>query len=386
MGPVRDSAFALAAMLLAVSTLAPALPHPLAAEPARENHEPASAAALHLSLGGTTDVLPDGIATLNGRLTARSLQLDLAGVPRQQVQIHREGSVEAAATTTLTGTFQVIVPLTGLLGGAYTFTASATVAGTPVVSAPHTVHVVVAPPTAPIGLQGVVGPAADQVTLTWNAPSVPGGTIKSYAVYRADPGTDAWTPRGTVDGRTLSFTDRAGVDRTHAYRVSATNLVGEGPVSDSLNVTTPPADTLTVEVTRYRVCSIKHQYCVGVADGGTYQAWDEGEALLVDVTVQGYLLAEGRAVPGASITGDVEWYPPPNAPRGTLSYSATTDDTGRFTATVGMFSVTAPGTTNTCVEAKTSVEARHGSLWASNTVVHVPEEPAPQNGVLRICT
>jgi chitodextrinase len=90
------------------------------------------------------------------------------------------------------------------------------------------------PPGPPTALTAVAGDA--QISLTWNAPSFDGGSpVTSYNVYRGTtPGEETFLTGST----TTSFVD-ASVQNgtTYYYKVSATNVYGEGATSGEASAT-----------------------------------------------------------------------------------------------------------------------------------------------------
>ncbi len=89
-------------------------------------------------------------------------------------------------------------------------------------------------PDAPTNLNVVAGD--EQVVLTWHAPSSDGGaTITSYRIYRgtSSGGETLFTTVGNV----LTYTDTGLTNgQEYFYKVSALNSIGEGPMSNEVNV------------------------------------------------------------------------------------------------------------------------------------------------------
>src|SRR5437870_6288979 len=95
-------------------------------------------------------------------------------------------------------------------------------------------------PSAPQNLQAVGGNG--QVTLTWDPPSDDGGApILLYTIYRGNSsGGESFLITGPLVTTYIDLTVSNGV--TYYYQVSATNAVGEGPLSNEASATpNPPA-------------------------------------------------------------------------------------------------------------------------------------------------
>lgn len=108
-------------------------------------------------------------------------------------------------------------------------------------------------PSIPQYLKGKRGPAAGQITLTWELPSDSGGIDESgYFIYRGIDSSSlarvgiAGTDRSFVDGGLSHST-------TYYYAVSAFNDVGEGPRSPIISSTSPspPSAPSNVRVIPY---------------------------------------------------------------------------------------------------------------------------------------
>src|SRR5439155_1704606 len=95
-------------------------------------------------------------------------------------------------------------------------------------------------PSAPQNLQAVAGDG--QVTLTWDPPSDDGGApILLYTIYRGTiSGEESFLITVPLVTTYIDLTVSNGV--TYYYQVSATNAVGEGPLSNEASATpaTPP--------------------------------------------------------------------------------------------------------------------------------------------------
>lgn len=90
-----------------------------------------------------------------------------------------------------------------------------------------------APPSAPLQVNASPGSAVGEIQVAWQPPAATGGTpVTDYIVYRISQGAPEVEAGRT--GGALIFTDRGlSVGTRYFYRVSAVNLVGEGPVSTS---------------------------------------------------------------------------------------------------------------------------------------------------------
>jgi titin len=87
-------------------------------------------------------------------------------------------------------------------------------------------------------LNWVAAQSDTSVALSWtDAPGEAG-----FRVERSSDGGGAWTPVGTVSAGVTTFIDTGLTESTsYAYRVVATNAVGDSPPSPGLTVATPPA-------------------------------------------------------------------------------------------------------------------------------------------------
>ena len=97
-------------------------------------------------------------------------------------------------------------------------------------------------PSAPQNLQAVAGDG--QVTLTWDPPSDDGGApILLYTIYRGTiSGEESFLITVPLVTTYIDLTVSNGV--TYYYQVSATNAVGEGPLSNEASATPNPPATL----------------------------------------------------------------------------------------------------------------------------------------------
>ncbi|UCG68470.1 MAG: fibronectin type III domain-containing protein, partial [Thermoplasmata archaeon] len=98
------------------------------------------------------------------------------------------------------------------------------------------------PPEAPMDLTATAGDS--YVNLTWNAPASDGGSpITIYRIYR---GTSSDSLNLLIEvGDVLYFND-TGVNNgiTYYYKVSAINVIGEGPLSDGDDVSATPSSLI----------------------------------------------------------------------------------------------------------------------------------------------
>lgn len=95
-------------------------------------------------------------------------------------------------------------------------------------------------PTAPVDLNGTYN--VSKIDLAWSSPSSLGGThpsILNYKIYKgAEPGKEQYY--AMTGGSETTFADRVFVPKaTYYYRVSAVNCMGEGSMSNEVNVTVP---------------------------------------------------------------------------------------------------------------------------------------------------
>src|SRR5947199_8482784 len=98
------------------------------------------------------------------------------------------------------------------------------------------------PPSAPQNLQAVGGNG--QVTLTWDPPSDDGGApILLYTIYRGNSsGGESFLITVPLVTTYIDLTVSNGV--TYYYQVSATNAVGDGPLSNEASATPNPPATV----------------------------------------------------------------------------------------------------------------------------------------------
>src|SRR5204862_1584568 len=97
-------------------------------------------------------------------------------------------------------------------------------------------------PSAPQNRQAVGGNG--QVTLTWDPPSDDGGApIRLYTIYRGNSsGGESFLITVPLVTTYIDLTVSNGV--TYYYQVSATNAVGEGPLSNEASATPNPPATV----------------------------------------------------------------------------------------------------------------------------------------------
>jgi subtilase family serine protease len=112
-------------------------------------------------------------------------------------------------------------------------------------------------PTAPQNLNAT--PGNNSVGLSWQAPLSNGGSpVTKYSIYRTTtPGGEGppTAPIATLGGSTTSYTDTtASNGTTYYYKVSATNAIAEGALSNEANATptatiSPPGNPTNVTAT-----------------------------------------------------------------------------------------------------------------------------------------
>ena len=85
------------------------------------------------------------------------------------------------------------------------------------------------------------------MNITWNAPSSDGGyIIKYYTIYKTTALTGPYLFE-TFSIENISYYNDTDVsnDETYSYKVSAVNVIGEGPLSDEVSAT--PEKKITSE-------------------------------------------------------------------------------------------------------------------------------------------
>ncbi|UCG68777.1 MAG: fibronectin type III domain-containing protein, partial [Thermoplasmata archaeon] len=94
------------------------------------------------------------------------------------------------------------------------------------------------PPEAPTDLAATAGDS--YVYLTWTAPASDGGS--SITIYRIYRGTSSDSLNLLIDVGDVLYYNDTGVDNgvTYYYKVSAVNVIGEGPLSDGDDVSATP--------------------------------------------------------------------------------------------------------------------------------------------------
>lgn len=90
-------------------------------------------------------------------------------------------------------------------------------------------------PAAPSGLEIEWGDG--WLALLWQPPASDGGTgVRTFTVYRRAPGEDAMTPLVTLPYGTLTLEDgEVENGAEYEYRVTCTNMIGEGPASPTVS-------------------------------------------------------------------------------------------------------------------------------------------------------
>lgn len=105
------------------------------------------------------------------------------------------------------------------------------------------------PPTEPRSFSASTGPTRYNITLAWNVPLLNGSVnVTSYKIYRAPDWTGPFSHHATTSNRTWRD---AGIpdNTTYAYRVSAVNAYGEGPMTAPVNGTTSHLASAPLNVT-----------------------------------------------------------------------------------------------------------------------------------------
>ena len=95
-------------------------------------------------------------------------------------------------------------------------------------------------PSAPLSLSAVAS-SYSQINLSWNPPSSNGGsTVTGYEIERSANGGSTWSAivPDTGSNSTMYSDEGLAAGKSYAYKVSATNSVGTGPVSNTASTTT----------------------------------------------------------------------------------------------------------------------------------------------------
>jgi hypothetical protein len=93
-------------------------------------------------------------------------------------------------------------------------------------------------PAAPVDLKGELN--GSKIELSWSSPSVLGGGRPPVLNYKIYKGTESGKEQyyAMVGGSETTFADRVFfLNETYYYRVNAVNCMGEGPMSNEVNVT-----------------------------------------------------------------------------------------------------------------------------------------------------
>ena len=127
-------------------------------------------------------------------------------------------------------------------------------------------------PPAPSNL-GVTTPTAGSAHLTWTAPASDGGTaLLHYTVYRSTSSVSPGSAIATVPATQTTFDDSGlSAGTTYYYSVTASNIVGEGGVSNtaSTQVLTAPSAPTSVSAAASGSDSITVTWAAPASDGGS---------------------------------------------------------------------------------------------------------------------
>ena len=168
------------------------------------------------------------------------------------------------------------------------------------------------------------GPAQPYALLAWEAPQT-GGTASGYTVYRSTNAEDeiAITPAVTPS---TSWIDMGAVDGILAYRVSASNSMGEGPKSEGATIVfgngpTPP------EPPSQPIVRIVHR--LEPLQGNAIYPMDEGAgSTSADASGNNFELQLGSSAIGGS--SEPEWIDGPSGSalrfNGSAQHASTPDD------------------------------------------------------------
>ncbi len=116
----------------------------------------------------------------------------------------------------------------------------------------------------------------DQVELTWSTPYNGGSPVTGYKLYKQWPGLSNWTELAQLTGN--SYSDQTVQNgQTYAYKVRATNSIGEGKMSNVVR-----GSPLTLP-------SAPEVYILNPGDHRLYAAWaapdDDGGSAVIDYIV-----------------------------------------------------------------------------------------------------
>jgi subtilase family serine protease len=182
-------------------------------------------------------------------------------------------------------------------------------------------------PTAPTAPQTLTAaPGNNSVSLSWQAPVSNGGSaVTKYTIYRSTtPGGEGpppSAPLATVTAPTTTYPDTTAVNgQTYYYKVTASNTIGEGPLSNEANATPSATVPAPASPTNLKVTSTTTSLTLSwTAPSGPVSSYN-----IYRGTAPG---AEGTT-PYATHVGASPWTDPATAPNVTYYYQVTAVNTG----------------------------------------------------------
>ena len=170
-------------------------------------------------------------------------------------------------------------------------------------------------PTAPVDLKGELN--GSKIDLSWHSPSILGGgrpPVLNYKIYKGlEPGKELYL--ASVDGRETKYVDLKVAPReTYYYRVSALNVMGEGPLSNEVNLTVPvtmfvpgPPRSLSAEPDEGTISLVwEPPLCEGYSPVIGYRIY-RGPSL-GEVTFVASVGADQTALSDGSVAKDITYY------------------------------------------------------------------------------